>query len=106
MIAPAHRSGSWGRWRLLPWLAMPRLIPRRPLWRGLLAAGIVIAALAVAAAVGILRNKPHNVSHPNVEFTNPTTPTAPPKKVKAKQADNFQWPVYGYTQSRTRDFDG
>ncbi len=46
------------------------------------------------------------MSHPNLEFTNPTTPTAPPKKVKAKQIDNFQWPVYGYTQSRTRDFDG
>ena len=85
---------------------MPRLIPRRPLWRGLLAAGTVIVALAVAAVLVIVTNKPHNVSHPNLEFTNPTTPTAPPKKVKAKQIDNFQWPVYGYTESRTRDFDG
>ena len=85
---------------------MPRLIPRRPLWRGLLAAGFVIVALAAAAAVVIVTNKPHNVSHPNVEFTNPTTPTAPPKKIKAKAIDNFQWPVYGYRQSRTREFDG
>jgi len=85
---------------------MPRLIPRRPLWRGLLAAGIVIVALAVAGVLVIVTSEPHNVSHPNLEFTNPTTPTAPPKKVKAKEIDNFQWPVYGYTQSRTRDFDG
>jgi outer membrane protein assembly factor BamB len=85
---------------------MPRLIPRRPLWRGLLAAAIVLVALAVAAVVVIVSNKPHNVSHPNLEFTNPTTPTAPPKKVKPKEIDNFQWPVYGYTQSRTRVFDG
>jgi outer membrane protein assembly factor BamB len=86
---------------------MPRLIPRRPLWRGLLAAGIVLVALTVAAAVVILNRKPHNVSHPNVEFTNPTTPTpSPPKKVKRTAIDNFQWPVYGYRQSRTREFDG
>jgi outer membrane protein assembly factor BamB len=85
---------------------MPRLIPRRPLWRGLLAAGIVIVALAIAAVLVIVSRQPHNVSHPNLEFTDPTTPTAPPKKVKPKQIDNFQWPVYGYTQSRTRDFEG
>jgi outer membrane protein assembly factor BamB len=91
---------------LLPWLAMPRLIPRRPLWRGLLAAGIVIVALAIAAVLVIVSRQPHNVSHPNLEFTDPTTPTAPPKKVKAKEIDNFQWPVYGYAQSRTRDFEG
>ena len=84
---------------------MPRLIPRRPLWRGLLAAGAVIVALGVAAIVVVVANKPHNVSHPDLEFTNPTTPaTTTPQQIKRKQLDNFQWPVYGYTQSRTHTF--
>jgi outer membrane protein assembly factor BamB len=107
MIAPARRAGLRRVRRRLPWLAMPRLFPRRPLWRGLLAAVMVVVALAVAAVVVIVANKPHNVSHPGLEFTNPTTTeAAPPKHVKRKQVDNFQWPVYGYRQSRTRDFDG
>jgi outer membrane protein assembly factor BamB len=84
---------------------MPRLIPRRPLWRGLLAAATLIVALAIAAVVVILSNQPHNVSHPNLEFTSPTRAATPPKHVKAAEIDNFQWPAYGYTQSRTHDFD-
>ena len=39
------------------------------------------------AAIHCVSSEPHNVSHPNLEFTNPTTPTAPPKKVKAKEID-------------------
>ncbi len=47
------------------------------------------------------------MSHPNLEFTNPDdTDGAAAEKVKTREIDNFQWPVYGYTQSRTRDFDG
>ena len=59
---------------------------------------------------GLGDRQPHNRTTCRIRTSSspiPTTPTpAPPKKVKPKQIDNFQWPVYGYTQSRTRDFDG
>ena len=65
--------------------------------------GLLLAAGAVAA---IILHSPGNVSHPNVEFTAPTTTTttfaAAPKRKKA--VDNFQWPRYGYDLARTRDF--
>ena len=56
----------------------------------------------------LLLHSPGNVSHPNVEFTAPTTQaqaTTPPPKPAKKQkqvVDNFQWPRYGYDAGRTR----
>ena len=84
---------------------MPRLLPRRPLWRGLLAVAAVLVVLAVAALVVVL-HRPGNVSHPDLEFTTPTTSTTAVKPPRRKTADDFQWPVYGLTQARTRDFAG
>jgi outer membrane protein assembly factor BamB len=53
----------------------------------------------------VLLHSPHNVSHPNVEFTAPTTrvaSTPPPKPV----VNNFSWPRYGYDAARTHLFPG
>jgi outer membrane protein assembly factor BamB len=76
---------------------------RRWLRWGLVA--VVVLFVAVGGAVAfLLANSPHNISHPNVEFTIPTTTTAaaaPPKKVS-----KFVWPWYGYDAERTRVFTG
>ncbi|MBV9171504.1 MAG: PQQ-like beta-propeller repeat protein [Chloroflexi bacterium] len=58
----------------------------------------------------MLLHTPGNVSHPNVEFTTPTsssttTATKPPPKPKVV-VDNFEWPRYGYDAERTRFFGG
>jgi outer membrane protein assembly factor BamB len=56
----------------------------------------------------LILHSPHNVSHPNVEFTAPTATTtttvAKPKPKKRVVVDNFQWPRYGYDEARTRFF--
>ena len=46
----------------------------------------------------VLLHSPGNVSHPNLEFTSPTT-TAPPV------LPAFEWPRYGYDAARTRYVD-
>ena len=77
---------------------------RRWLWRGLLAA-VVALVIAGAAVAFVLAHAPGNVSHPNLEFTTPTTSTAPaPRPRASKQVNNFQWPVYGFNNGRTRFF--
>jgi outer membrane protein assembly factor BamB len=84
---------------------MPSLGPRRWLWRGLIAAAVLLVALGAAVAI-VLTHQPGNVSHPNVQFTAPTTSsttTAPVKRTK-RVLDNFSWPLYGYTDARTRVF--
>src|SRR5437763_1567561 len=85
---------------------MPNPGSRRWLRWVLIAAGaaLLIGAGAVAA---ILLHSPGNVSHPDVEFTAPTTTTTtttPAAKPKKRAVDDFQWPRYGYDQARTRDF--
>jgi outer membrane protein assembly factor BamB len=85
---------------------MPSPPSRRLLRRGLVAAAVVLV-LAVAAAAFVLLHEPRNVSHPNLQFTAPTTttaPAAPPHKKKA--VDNFIWPWYGYDAARSRFFAG
>jgi outer membrane protein assembly factor BamB len=84
---------------------MPSRVSRRLLRRGLIAAGVVLAALGGAAAF-VLSHAPGNVSHPNVQFTQPTT-TAAPVVVHHRRhtVDNFVWPWYGYDAGRTRFFD-
>jgi outer membrane protein assembly factor BamB len=73
--------------------------PRRWLRRGLVAVAVLLVVLGGAVAV-LLLHSPGNVSHPSVEFTRPT-PTAPPSAAQA----SFEWPRYGFTAARTRDFD-
>ena len=67
-----------------------------------MAAVLVVAGAALAF---VLLHEPHNVSHPDLQFTQPTTTTAPPPR-KKQVVDNFQWPWYGYNAARTRYFDG
>lgn len=89
---------------------MPTPRPRRWLRWGL--AGFVVLLLAAGGAVAALvLHSPGNVSHPNVEFTAPTTtqaqvttPQPKPAKKKKKVVDNFQWARYGYDLGRTRFF--
>jgi outer membrane protein assembly factor BamB len=84
---------------------MPSPGPRRWLWRGLIAAAVLLVALGAAVAI-VLTHQPGNVSHPNLQFTAPTTSsttTAPAKRTK-RAVDSFSWPVYGYTDARTRVF--
>jgi outer membrane protein assembly factor BamB len=83
---------------------MPSPPSRRLLRRGLVAAAVVLV-LAAAAVAFVLLHEPHNVSHPNLQFTAPTTTTAPaPPPRKKKVVDNFVWPWYGYDAARTRFF--
>jgi outer membrane protein assembly factor BamB len=85
--------------------AMPSLGSRRWLRWGL-AAVAVLLILAGGAVAFVLAHEPHNVSHPNVEFTQPTTTaTTPPPKPKAPvRVDNFAWPRYGFDAGRTRAY--
>ena len=79
-------------------------VPRRWLWRGLVAA-VVVLVIAGGAVAFVLAHAPGNVSHPDLEFTTPTTSTAPaPKPHAKKQVNNFQWPLYGFNGGRTRFF--
>jgi outer membrane protein assembly factor BamB len=81
---------------------MPNPPSRRLLKRALIAlAAVLVIAGAVLAYV--LTHAPGNVSHPNLEFTQPTT-TAAPKPRHKKLVDNFQWPWYGLDAGRTRFF--
>lgn len=84
-----------------------RFLPQRKLWRALLALVVVLIGVGVAALVIVL-DKPGNVSHPNVQFTAPkkaATTTKPAHHARRhRHATAFSWPLYGYTQARTRDF--
>ncbi len=88
---------------------MPSPVSRRLLWRGLVAAAVALV-IAGGAAAFVLLHEPGNVSHPNLQFTTPTTstaPAAPAGRARSRQAvDNFQWPWYGLDGGRTRFFAG
>jgi outer membrane protein assembly factor BamB len=66
--------------------------------RRVLVAVAVLVVLAGGAVAFILLHSPGNVSHPNVEFTSPTTTTAP----ATRALPAFEWPRYGYDAQRTR----
>jgi outer membrane protein assembly factor BamB len=106
IIARADDAG--GRGDLLTYAAMPSPVPRRWLRRGLIAAAVALVALGAAVSF-VLLHKPGNVSHPNVQFTAPTTSTTatstttPAKRTK-RAVDTFVWPWYGYDAGRTREF--
>ena len=72
---------------------------RRALILYVVAAVLVLAGGATAAYFGFVK-KPGNVSHPNVEFTQPVA--APKHKVVP---ETFKWPIYGYTPDRNRYLD-
>src|SRR5207237_10702216 len=85
--------------------AMPSPGSRRWLRYGLVAVAVLVV-LAGGAVAFVLAHSPHNVSHPNVEFTQPATttppPAPPPKKQKAAAAvDHFAWPRYGFGATST-----
>jgi outer membrane protein assembly factor BamB len=80
---------------------MPSPGSRRWLRRGLVAVAALVVALGGTAAF-LLAHSPHDVSHPNVEFTRPTTAT-PPTPVAV---DNFSWPRYGFDAERTHFYPG
>ncbi len=82
---------------------MPSPVPRRWLRRGLIAAAVIVVALGAVVAI-VLLHKPGNVSHPNVQFTRPTTTPAPPKRTSKRAVDDFSWPWYGFNDGRTRVF--
>jgi len=71
--------------------------------RGLVAAAVLLVLVA-GAVTFILLHSPGNVSHPNVEFTRPTTTSAPAPRKPPKVVPPFQWLRYGYDAARTRDF--
>src|SRR5689334_19471631 len=82
--------------------------PRRWLRWVLVAVALLLLALGGTVAF-VLLHEPHNVSHPNLSFTEPSTTTTtaavPPKKKKAI-VNNFLWPRYGFDAARTRYFPG
>ena len=80
--------------------AMPSPGSRRWMRRGLVAAAVLLV-LAGGAAAFVLLHSPGNVSHPNLEFTSPTTLRPKPAP---KVAPAFEWPRYGYDAARTRYF--
>jgi outer membrane protein assembly factor BamB len=82
---------------------MPNPVSGRLPRRGLIA-GAVVLILASGAAAFVLLHSPGNVSHPNLEFTNPTAPPATPRRRVV--VNNFLWPWYGYDAGRTRVFNG
>jgi outer membrane protein assembly factor BamB len=82
---------------------MPSLGSRRWLRYGLVT-GALLLVLAGGAVAFVLAHAPHNVSHPNVEFTQPTSTTTPAPPKKAAAVDNFSWPRYGFDAARTRTF--
>lgn len=82
-----------------------RFLPRRPLWRAVLGLAVAVLGVAVAGAVIVL-TKPHNVSHPDVQFTAPQgdqTATTTTTHTRAAEPQ-FSWLWYGYSATRTRDF--
>ena len=65
---------------------------------------MAVLLLALGGTVAfVLLHSPGNVSHPNLQFTAPTTtPTAPHKPQPV--INNFEWPRYGFDAGRTRNF--
>jgi outer membrane protein assembly factor BamB len=59
----------------------------------------ILAVVAGGVIAFLVLHSPGNVSHPNLEFTRPTTTTPTPPAGPV-----FQWPDYGYDAARTRYF--
>jgi outer membrane protein assembly factor BamB len=101
---PRRGGAAAARRRTVTIRGMPSPVSRRVLWRGLIAAAVVLV-IAGGAAAFVLLHAPGNVSHPNVQFTTPTTSTAAARRNRGRTrrtVDNFQWPWYGLDGGRTR----
>ena len=84
---------------------MPSPGPSQRLLRWGLVAVAALLVVSGGAVAFVLANAPRNVSHPNIQFTAPTTMTAPaPRPRPRRVVDRFQWPWYGYDAGRTRFF--
>ncbi|MGO9972423.1 MAG: PQQ-binding-like beta-propeller repeat protein [Solirubrobacteraceae bacterium] len=76
-------------------------------WRSWLAVGgLLVVVIAAAGVLVVILHKPGNVSNPSVPFTTPRTVTTTTTTHKPVVVDNFTWPIYGFTDNRTRDFTG
>src|SRR3954449_8308044 len=84
-VLPMSRGPRLRRW--LPWLA-----------------GLA-SILLLAAAAWALTARDQNISNPGVEFrAQPDQPPAPERPRNGHREPAFEWPVYGYTKQRTREF--
>ncbi|HLH66281.1 MAG TPA: PQQ-binding-like beta-propeller repeat protein [Solirubrobacteraceae bacterium] len=73
--------------------------------RRVIGAAALLLVVAAGGVAFVLAHAPGNVSHPNVQFTAPTTPSTPIAAPSRRRAiDNFQWPWYGFNSGRTRFF--
>ena len=87
-------------WRLeASALLRPALVERRHKRLYPAIAGLVLLAGVAVAAYFEWVKKPENISHPNVEFTEP----APVPR--HTDVETFKWPFYGYDPARTRYLD-
>ncbi|WP_028060668.1 PQQ-binding-like beta-propeller repeat protein [Candidatus Solirubrobacter pratensis] len=82
-------------------------------WQLVAGACALLAVLLAAGAAAFLLTRPGDISNPGVEFhaqTQTPTPTPSPSPAPHKRAgdpaDDFVWPVYGYTEGRTRYLAG
>ena len=81
------------------------MIPRSRKARWAVAAVAALLCVAgVLAAYAVKQRRPGDVSNPEVAFTVPSTTSVPPAAPAPGKATRFDWPVYGYTNARTRDF--
>jgi outer membrane protein assembly factor BamB len=64
---------------------------------------VVVAIVVVGIAIHEL-SKPSNSVNTKLPVTIPSTTTTGKLKATTKVVDNFTWPLYGYTLTRTRDF--
>jgi outer membrane protein assembly factor BamB len=69
--------------------------------------GLAVAVLAAGGAVAfVLQHQPGDVSNPHVEFSAPPTATPTPQQTpEPKKAEDFRWPIYGYSPDRRRQLD-
>src|SRR3954463_7811657 len=72
---------------------------RRRRWPWVLAAVLLLGAGAAFGAYLAFFQPEGDVSHPNVEFTAPTT------QRKVRGGETFVWPIYGYDDQRPRSLD-
>jgi outer membrane protein assembly factor BamB len=80
----------------------PSRKPRR--WLLWVVAVAALGLIVLGVAYVVLTGRQGDISHPDVEFTPPTTtPQAQPhQQPKSAKDPGFEWPVYGYDRARTR----